>query len=711
MKDIETWLRRTAARADRAVRIEEALLGGRFPAYAAYRLRFFGLRTAVSAVLHAVRILLAFRFFAPKTFTVILLVEAAASLGASFWWGSLEVLREKVRDLRRDGRPQDAAGEIAPWLYRSIRLAAAALALSALWIPAAFLGQSGEFTAADFFIVTIFVRLGLDLVTRCYHSGIYAIRRVYRPLWSLIGVEIIGFGGVLAGWPLVGPWALPAASLVSAVLSNALTLVFTQRAYRHSGFDPRPHLRSKAKRPPRGWKSRDWWNAGVSYALMRLDGIVVLALAASSRHFHSPLAAFFLAVGPLVRAGFDWVQLFYFDLKRLDSFLLNGVRMRLERRLLALSVLIGAAIWPAALLLGFFIYGRMTLAFSAVLLVLFIVRSALASLEMRAFARGRYRPLFVSAGLGLAGWIAAGAFGGNALPAMAAGIAGLCGGAVGLVLSEAGKRDETDAASARPLPLPDWIHRLQSICGSVFLGIAVFSPGSSHRGLDEPVRWEEEDRWAHRRTAEAAAKKLGRHGAVAFGGPARLVWFENGGDRLRLTADWILTRGAGLIGKADISARFASGPEAAASVASDFLGPKTGRFRPADDPTPSALAGKFRWLVPGGRIIFPGGPRPAVAPGGFSKVKGQARTAEMDRRASPASERREVLSAALAYAAALTPSTRPSGSSVTAFIEDGEIFMIFVAGPNAPPNDLDRWNRIIRRANLVSAFYRNPGPS
>lgn len=689
MKDIEAWLRRTAARADRAVRIEDALLGGRFPAYAAYRLRFFSLRTAVSAVLHAIRILLAFRIFAPKTFTVILLVEAAAALGASFWWGSLEVLRERVRDLRRNGRPQDAAGEIAPWLSRSIRLAAAVMAFGALWIPAAFLGRNGGFTAASFFIVTIFIRLGLDLVTRCYHSGIYAIRRVYRPLWSLVGVEVVGFGGVLACWPLIGPWALPAASLVSAVLSNALTLVFTRRAYRHSGFDPWPHLRLKSKRLPWGWGSRDWLNAGASYALMRLDGALVLSLAASGRHFRSPLAAFFLAAGPLVRAGFDWVQLFYFDLKRLDLPLLNGLRARFERRLLALSFLIGAAIWPAALLLGFLVYGRMAFAFSAVLLVLFLVRSALASLEMRAFARRRYGPLLISAVLGLAGWISAGALGNAATGAVAAGIAGFCGGSVWLIFSEVRKRGEPGAPSAGPLPLPDWIHRLRSSSGSVFLGTAVFSGGSSHRGLDEPARWEEEDRWAHQRTAEAAAKKIGRHGAVAFGGPARLVWFENGGDSPRLTADWILTRGAGLIGKAEISTRFTSGPEASSSIASDFLGPNTGRVSPADDPTPSALAGKFQRLVPGGRMISPDGPRFAEAAGGFSK-----------------SERREVLSAALAYAASLTRTSRPSRSSVTAFIEGGEILMIFVAGPNAPPAVRDRWDRIIRRANLVSAFNR-----
>ena len=50
MTRLETWWTRAARRAERAVRLEDALLGGRFAAYAVHRLRYLGARTLVGTV-------------------------------------------------------------------------------------------------------------------------------------------------------------------------------------------------------------------------------------------------------------------------------------------------------------------------------------------------------------------------------------------------------------------------------------------------------------------------------------------------------------------------------------------------------------------------------------------------------------------------------------------------------------------------------------
>ncbi len=97
MRDIEAWFQKEAARAARTPLLEDALIGGRFFPYAAYRLRYFALRTLVAAALHAVKIVLAFRFFSPRSFVAVLVVQSAATHVSGFWWGSLEVRRVKVR--------------------------------------------------------------------------------------------------------------------------------------------------------------------------------------------------------------------------------------------------------------------------------------------------------------------------------------------------------------------------------------------------------------------------------------------------------------------------------------------------------------------------------------------------------------------------------------------------------------------------------------
>ena len=77
MKNLRSWFFRESRRVARRIRLEDALLGGRFAAYALYRLRFFAARTAASAVLHAARIILAFRIFRPGDFAALLAAEAA----------------------------------------------------------------------------------------------------------------------------------------------------------------------------------------------------------------------------------------------------------------------------------------------------------------------------------------------------------------------------------------------------------------------------------------------------------------------------------------------------------------------------------------------------------------------------------------------------------------------------------------------------------
>ena len=58
MNEISQWLAGEAREEQRAVYLEEALLGNRFPAYAWYRLRYFFARYAVASATHAAYLVL-----------------------------------------------------------------------------------------------------------------------------------------------------------------------------------------------------------------------------------------------------------------------------------------------------------------------------------------------------------------------------------------------------------------------------------------------------------------------------------------------------------------------------------------------------------------------------------------------------------------------------------------------------------------------------
>ena len=89
MNDLRRWLERQARREQRAVYLEEALLGTRFWRYAFYRLRYFFARYVLASVTHAVTVLLLYRFFDRTHFVVVLVAYAVAIRSALMpWWTS-----------------------------------------------------------------------------------------------------------------------------------------------------------------------------------------------------------------------------------------------------------------------------------------------------------------------------------------------------------------------------------------------------------------------------------------------------------------------------------------------------------------------------------------------------------------------------------------------------------------------------------------------
>ena len=104
MHDLTTWFQHQSQREKRVAFLEDALLSNRFVSYAFYRLRYFFLRFVIESVTHAIRVLLLFHVFLTNKLIFILLLHAGASLLGSFWWGLLEVMRERIRRLRRSGK-------------------------------------------------------------------------------------------------------------------------------------------------------------------------------------------------------------------------------------------------------------------------------------------------------------------------------------------------------------------------------------------------------------------------------------------------------------------------------------------------------------------------------------------------------------------------------------------------------------------------------
>jgi hypothetical protein len=687
---LEAWFARQAAREARAVYLEGALLTGEFRAYARYRLRYFFLRYLADAVLHAARFLLLYALFSANAFVHLVVVTALAGLLGSFWWGALEGLRARVRHRFRDGRPYLVPDLIGRWLGLAAILSGAAFCLTVAWI-AWDVGVAGaDVEVRHLYVFAVGLRLAVDFLALTFHSGVYAVRRIYRPLPAIVGLELVGFLVVLGLWPWLAAWCFPVAMLAGTAVSTAVLLHYTSRLYRHFGFLPVPRPILTPLRWP-GWPPvRESLTAGTAHALMRLDAVLVLTLVHARRRVGDavPLFLLFFGIGPTVRAGFDWAHLFYFDLKRLETWTFRNLRARFDRFLVRLALVMGVVFWGLACVFWTAVMQRPLGDLYWLLGPFFITRSALALVQIRAFAERRYAELLGSGVLLLVGigalqlWVADGRHRLALLIVLTTLVAALLAARQGI----AGGRPEAVALRS----LPGWVAELGDVHDPVVIRSArLWMPPPRHPGAIPAG----EGRWRQRQLARRVARHLGRQGGVTTVGFDRVTWYERsveGSDPDQ--ARW-LALGGGLlewIGSSGVQQDGAAALEAARQrrlldpgvYSGEPGGPSFGR----PGSIPGNLRQAFLTSVPDGIVYAPDQPLPE------------------DLRALTSREKRDVLQDALAFVSDLRVRGASSHFEVTALVVGGELRFIFLAPRSANVRARRRWVRVIRSANLGAAL-------
>jgi hypothetical protein len=387
MSDLRAWLAARSRRAAAVPLLEESLLGRRFGAYARHRLVGFAATRVAAVAVALVEYVLLAALFDGKRLVGSLVVANACQLAAAFAWGALEPARTRLRGLDKPA----ATRELSRWLGAAALAAALALAAGAALLLR-------DATPAGLYALACLVRLAADLFARTLYSGIYARRRVHRPIASLLAAELVGLGAVAAAAPRLGPWSFGAGLILAVAVSRGLAIRYTLRAYRRHRIPvPRPRL-------GRLGPASVLLVAGASGAMTRAASALVLIFLVASAPARG-VGLLLHVVGPVLVAASTWPQVFYPDLKRLDG---AGALLgaRLERALVGLGAALGPLFALSALgaagWAGLEVGARLALAIAAVAAGL----ALLAPLQLAAFVRGRFIALAASGlavALGLAG--------------------------------------------------------------------------------------------------------------------------------------------------------------------------------------------------------------------------------------------------------------------------------------------------------------------
>jgi hypothetical protein len=421
MNDIDRWFERAARREDRTVSLYASLLTGRIIGYFGYRMRFALLLDGTRYVIHVAEFLIILSSLGGLAAFTVMMLRVSSLIVSGAWWGLLEVMRERLRALAQAGDSDAIEREIGRWLALSA-VAAAVVTLGG-GIALALLFPPDQDPLGTVYAFLILIELALRMPVRVLHSGMFATRRIYRPLWSMFAPTAVSL--VVIG---VGVFLYPAGAIVIAIIaSNAIsiwiTVHYTVRAYRLSGLWPKYGGRSIRDVLP-SIPPRLGIEATLSGLGLRLDAVAVLLIAGiystNTRAFDLTAGfsawrdvdvfQFFYLVLPLFRGSYEATAVFYFDfvrLRRIPAF--RQYRVLFFHKLLWTTPVITLFFWALAIPLVLFVLPDIPFSFLLALLPLFVLRSLIGAYQIRLFAEGQFRTLnatiLFSAGLFALVWI------------------------------------------------------------------------------------------------------------------------------------------------------------------------------------------------------------------------------------------------------------------------------------------------------------------
>ncbi|MCA9757830.1 MAG: hypothetical protein KDA27_18710 [Candidatus Eisenbacteria bacterium] len=656
---MDTWLAREARRESRRPILEESILFGRTWRYLIYRLRIAGAARLLSWGVHLVEYLFLVQVFTSSNLALSLFVRNAILLGGSFWWGALEVLRSRLRSA--PPAPEDRV-EIERWLTMASLLGVLCTLAASFCFVVVPLVSSRSMRVVDVYAFVSAFRLALDLIVRTFHSGVYARRRIYRPIGVVLGLELVGLVTVLVTWNHFGRWSFPVALALTTITSRFVILHFSRLGYRSLRI-PTPRLgrlRTPSLTPA---EARTMLAAGLSSSVSRIGSALVLLLLLGRTGSVTNIVAILHLLAPWIATAGLWPQVFYPDFKRLQEPMAERMRWRLESALERASIYIGVslAIFGVGAILA--MGAAPTLELLAVA-PLILVQSIVGQLYLQSFAQERYAPLITGGAVVVAG-VPLGLVvypSGHDIPVLHALVGTTSLSWIAGAIIYFWPRSRTRPSRPEECTY-SWLTSLAAVSGPVRVrGIRVSRVASRLRQT----------------LVEELQSRLGEGGLVTVH-QDRLLWYERPATHA-LRRDELLTIACGFVESVDAMREYSSGTVAAST------------FVPGNPASVFRLVRRFLREVSEGWVIDLTSHRPPP------------RFDELD-----PSERQEIWLRARLFALGIRSRTR-GRFEVLALRTDGAIRAILLLPRDADLEVRRRWAELARQSNLGDAA-RSPYPA
>lgn len=354
-------------------------------------------RVPLRTLFHVAEVVVFADFFELGYLGPLLAIRSAFVAFGAFHWGALEPLRRTVRRELARGDVHAAEWETARYLRTAVDLCVLQLFALVAWLelgPRLFHG----FSIVDAYAIGCALRSMAETITRTFHAGAFAVRRVRRPFAALLAVDVVDAGTALVCWPLLGPWGFALAQLCGGAVESALTFRYVRKTYENLPISAPTLARVLSERARAPWSLvRGMLVPGVGNLIAQVDALLIAVLALGSSRSTLGLAAGLHVLRPVLSLGTSWARLFYFDLAALGGGVRRLFRVRFERLLSFAAPLFALASLAVAALIAPVLARAAPMGALLSFVPFLVVRSLFAATQIQAFARGAYRALVAGA--------------------------------------------------------------------------------------------------------------------------------------------------------------------------------------------------------------------------------------------------------------------------------------------------------------------------
>ena len=384
--------------------VHEALLSDRNNSYVLFRIKYFLLRNLLTIIFHALELFLILFFLNHNYAQLIIGIRVISFIVTGFWWGILENMRTDIRHLHQDDNNTSVGNQIAHWIIISALVALCFFITSASYILIN-LSPGVELSFFIYFYTTmILMQTGLRIITLTVHSGIYSIRRVYRPFFAVIASPLSGIITLLLLWPLTIEYCLPLATLIQTTSALAITLYYSLQMTRFSQIKITFNIQSDVlKKIIRTIISPPVLLIGLSSVFIHIEGLITFCFIYFGSSGLNLNNFIFYLLAPIIGASVMWTKIFYFDFKKNHQPWLINLNKRLEKSIIRSAFFISILLLLSARTL-FFIFSLDWEPLYTLLLFLFIHSTCLlCTQQLICFSHNRHGLICISGVIALCG--------------------------------------------------------------------------------------------------------------------------------------------------------------------------------------------------------------------------------------------------------------------------------------------------------------------